>query len=92
MSTALVAVQTAIQTQASSDDQMIALWLHGKSPHSQAAYRADVGRFLVFLGKPLQAITLGELQTFCDSLQGAQNSKRRVISSIKSRMALRYAL
>lgn len=84
MSTALVAVQTAIQTQASSDDQMIALWLHGKSPHSQAAYRADVGRFLVFLGKPLQAITLGELQTFCDSLQGAQNSKRRVISSIKS--------
>ena len=84
MSTALMAVQTAIQTQASNDDQLIALWLHGKSPHSQAAYRADVGRLWVFLGKPLQAITLGELQAFCDSLEGAQNSKRRVISSVKS--------
>lgn len=92
MTTALAPVQTAIQTQASSDEQMIALWLHGKSPHSQAAYRADVGRLLVFLGKPLQAITLGELQAFCDSLQGAQNSKRRVISSVKSLYSFAHKL
>ncbi len=31
---------------ANSDEQMIALWLFGRSPCTQRAYRADVDRFL----------------------------------------------
>lgn len=84
MTTALVPVQVAIQTQAQGDDQLIALWLHGKSEHSQRAYAGDIRQFLDYVTKPLQSVALGDLQAFCDGLQGAQNSKRRVISSIKS--------
>ncbi len=28
--------------QATRDDQLVNLWLHGRSPHTQRAYRADV--------------------------------------------------
>ena len=31
--------------QAHSDDQLVAIWLHGRSTHTQRAYRADVARF-----------------------------------------------
>ena len=84
MTNELVTIQTGIQGQASTDSQLIALWLHGKSEHSQAAYGSDVRRFLDFTCKPLQAVTLGDLQAFNDSLDGAQNTKRRIVSSIKS--------
>lgn len=60
--------------QATSDDQLIALWLHGRSIHTQRAYRADVERFRVFLGQPLHDVTLGDLQDFADSLTGSRAS------------------
>ncbi len=31
--------------QASSDDQLLEIWLHGRSSHTQRAYRADAERF-----------------------------------------------
>jgi integrase/recombinase XerD len=52
----------------SHDEEVIALWLHGRSPHTQRAYRADAGRFLTFAGKPIAAATLGDVQSFMDSL------------------------
>lgn len=38
---------------AASDDQLIALWLHGRPPNTQRAYRADSDRFLAFLARLL---------------------------------------
>ena len=35
--------------QANSDDQLIALWLHGRPDHTQRAYRAEVDRFMGML-------------------------------------------
>jgi integrase/recombinase XerD len=88
MSYAIVTSQsTAIQAQADSDQQLIALWLHGKSPHSQKAYIADVSRLQDFTAKPLATITLRELQEFADCLKAAAlapNTQKRVISSVKS--------
>lgn len=37
---------------AESDEQIIELWLHGRSLHTQAAYQADVLRLLAFTAKP----------------------------------------
>jgi integrase/recombinase XerD len=74
----------AMQAQAHSDNQLIALWLHGKSAHSQRAYMADVEKFMAHLDKPLQTVTLGDLQSFADSLTGKDNSRKRIISSVKS--------
>ncbi len=71
--------------QAGSDDQLVELWLHGRSPHTQRAYRADVARFRSGAGKPLGRITLGDLQGYADSLDGvAQASRYRALSAVKS--------
>jgi hypothetical protein len=53
---------------ASSDDHLIELWLHGRSSHTQRAYRADVARFRAGAGKPLARVTLSkstEKSPFC---------------------------
>jgi hypothetical protein len=39
--------------QAHSDNQLIAIWLHGRSVHTQRAYAADIVRFRRWEGKPL---------------------------------------
>jgi len=47
--------------QASSDDQLVNLWLHGRSPHTQGGYAADAERFRTYIG-PLTTATLGHIQ------------------------------
>jgi len=85
MTTALVPTQPqAIATQADTDNQLIALWLHGKSTHSQRAYLADIGKFVAHVSKPLHAVTLADLQSFVDTLDGSDNTRKRVVSSVKS--------
>lgn len=75
-------------SQASSDDQLVALWLHGRSLHTQRAYLADSRRLFAFVGKPLASVTLGELQAFADSLSElAPGSRRRVLGNVKSLFA-----
>ena len=46
--------------QASTDERLVDLWLHGRSPHIQRAYRADGDRFLAFVTRPLPTVTLGD--------------------------------
>ena len=46
------------QPQAHSDAQLIEIWLHGRSSHTQRAYAADIARFRAGAGKPLAAVTL----------------------------------
>jgi integrase/recombinase XerD len=74
--------------QARSDAQLVEIWLHGRSVHTQRAYAADVERFVATAGKPLAAVTLADLQGFADSLNGlAPASRYRVLSSVKSLLA-----
>lgn len=73
------------------DEQVIAIWLHGRSVHTQRAYRADIERFLARAGKPLPAVTLADLQQFADSLSGlAPASRYRTLSAIKSLLAFAH--
>jgi integrase/recombinase XerD len=67
-----------------TDQQLVELWLHGRSPHTQRAYRADAQRFLRFVAKPLRAVTLGDLQAFADALGGQASSRARTLGSVKS--------
>lgn len=83
----------AAQAQTSSDEQLIAIWLHGRSRHTQRAYRADVGRFRLRVGKSLRTVTLADLQSFADSLiDGAPASHYRTLSAIKSLLAFGYRI
>src|SRR5437867_10920419 len=78
---------------ASSDEQLLKLWLHGRTPNTQRAYGSDVSRFRSFVGKSLQAVTLAEPQDFADSLQGlAPASQCRVLSSVKSLLAFGHRI
>jgi integrase/recombinase XerD len=72
-------------TRASTDQELLAEWLHGKSPRSQRAYAADIAAFFGFVRKPLRAIKLRDLQEFQESLGGlATASQARRISAVKS--------
>ena len=61
--------------QASSDDQLVEIWLHGRSVHTQLAYALDLRRFRDRAGKPLSLVKLEDLQSFADSLVGAPASR-----------------
>src|SRR5262245_55734289 len=78
----------AIASQASNDAQVVELWLHGRSRHTQRAYRANAGRLFAFIGKPLAHLSLGDLQAFRDSLTGlAPSSQAQALAAVKSLLA-----
>jgi len=84
-----------IPPQAESDKQLIELWLHGRSRHTQRAYRTDADRFLETIRKPLHQITLGELQSYSEQLANSGlklSSVHRTMSAVKSLFAFGHRL
>lgn len=78
-------ITTHPPAQAHSDDQLVALWLHGRPAKTQKAYLAAAGRMRAIVGKPLAGITLGDLQGFADALADlSPSSQKQIIASIKS--------
>lgn len=74
-----------IPTQSTSDSQTINLWLHGKAPTTQRGYKREIASFLAFVEKPLQWVTLGDLQRYSDSLGHlAPRTQCRTLAAIKS--------
>ncbi len=89
------ATAIAVPRQAESDQHLIDLWLHGRSKHTQRAYRADAGRFLASVQKPLHGVTLGDLQQFAGQLveSGLEpTSVYRTMSAVKSLFAFGHRL
>jgi len=88
-------VSRVIPRQAETDEQLVPLWLHGKSVHTQRAYKSDIRQFFKFVNKPLRAVILSDLQNFSDSLDEKElsaGSKRRVLSSVKSLISFAHKL
>src|SRR5689334_4471675 len=77
---------------AASDEHLVTLWLHGRSPHTARAYLADVTRFRFEAGKPLARVGLSDLQAFADTLTGAPASRYRTLSAVKSLLAFGYRI
>lgn len=73
-----------VPVQSSSDAETLGMWLHSKSEKTRAAYLRDIGRFSAFVGKALPSVTLGDLQSFADSLHGAPATIRRTLAAVKS--------
>lgn len=79
------------------DRKLVDLWLNGRGRHTQRAYRRDVDQFFRFIGKPLNVVTLEDLQRFADHLGTctlAASTRHRMLSAVKSLFAfgarLRY--
>ena len=78
---------------ADSDDQLVDLWLNGRSPHTQRAYRTDIERFRAGAGKPLAWVTLADLQDFAGLLGKLSPASRcRILSAVKSLFAFGHRI
>lgn len=84
---------TLAQRQAHTDEQLLGLWLHGRSEHTQRAYARDAARFRDFVAVPLALVTLGHLQDFDASLSTlAPATKARTLSAVKSLLGFAHRL
>ncbi len=82
-----------ISTGASPDDHLVAIWLHGRSVHTQRGYAGDIARFRPRAGKPLHSVTLADLQLFADSLRDlAPATRHRMLSAVKSLLAFGHRI
>ena len=84
-----------IVRQATTDEQVISLWLHGRSPHTQKAYEKDIRNFRKSINKPFAVVILGDLQNYADSLTAKELkpiSCHRILSSVKSLFTFAYKL
>jgi site-specific recombinase XerC len=83
--------------QAQTDAQLLALWLFGRSPHTQRAYRREAARFLAHAGKPLRGVTLGDVQAFATALAAeaaalTPTSQAHALAAVKSLLAFGHRL
>jgi site-specific recombinase XerD len=84
---------SVIPAQSDNDAQLIGLWLYGRSAGTARAYAADVRGFLTHSGRSLRAVTVGNVQTFADSLAGlAATSRARKLSAVKSLLTYAHRL
>jgi integrase/recombinase XerD len=75
------------------DQEVISMWLHGRSEHTEHAYNQDVQKLLSFAGKTLQDTTLQDLQRFSDSLDDLSDATRsRTLNAVKSLLSFAHEL
>ena len=76
-----------IPQQAESDEQLIRLWLHGRSKYTIKGYTNDISIFGEFTNKSLKTTTLQNLQDYADHLTGqnyAPTTIKRMLCAVKS--------
>ena len=75
----------AIPDQASSDNHLVELWLHGRPASTRSAYVADVRTLVAHLGRPFRSTTIGDLQSWAETLEPLKPASRaRKLAAIKS--------
>lgn len=78
-------ITQGITQQANTDDQLLALWVHGRPETTRRSYLANARRLLDFSAKDLQGLTLADLQKFVDSLTVLSlSTQKQIIASVKS--------
>lgn len=78
-----------------TDEQLIAMWLHGRPEETVRAYERDVTLFRETVGKPLREVSAADLQAFVDLLEQAGKkpaSRARTVSAIRSLLSYCHRL
>lgn len=71
----------------SCDEQLISMWLHGRSPCTTDYYHRYAHQFLVFVGKPLKEVRLIDIQEYDLHLidrRLADNTRATILHALKS--------
>jgi len=90
---ATVSVAPNTPTHAATDEEVIRLWLYGRPGTTTRAYALEIGRFQGFVHKPLQMVTLADVQEFADSLSHLKSSSlARALAAIKSLMSFAHEI
>ena len=77
-----------LPAQADDDAQMIRLWLaRSSSPNTRRNYEREAGRFLAYVGKPLGAVRMGDLQEYVASREGSSATVALTAAALKSLFA-----
>jgi site-specific recombinase XerD len=72
-------------TQADTDAQLVDLWVRRhESPNTRRNYRRQAERFMAWIGKPLAAVRLGDLQGYLQTLEGQASATRAATAALKS--------
>ncbi len=80
-----------VPMQARGDEHLVVLWLHGRSAATRRAYAADLAAFFAHVQRPLQAVTLGDVQGFRDTLDSlATATQARRLSAVKSLLSFAH--
>jgi site-specific recombinase XerD len=85
----LTAINPVTPAQADDDLHLVELWIRRhESSHTQRNYRRIAGEFMAFVGRPLAAARLGDIQAFVSTLEGKAPATRALhIAAIKSLFA-----
>ena len=80
--------------QADSDEQLIDLWLHGRSKITQRAYRREMDLLTINVAKPLRSVKLRDLQSLENHLAETlkPSSQKRAMAAIKRLFAFGFRL
>ena len=84
-----------IPKQADTDEQVIALWLHGQSTSTQRVYLNDIRHFHHYVQKSLAEVILMDLQGYADYLVDRQlmpATRHRMLSAVKSLLGFAHRI
>jgi integrase/recombinase XerD len=80
-------------TTATATEQMLNMWLHGRSPSTQNSYRFYAKQFLKFVNKPLHLVSVADVQGWQDTLTHlSPGSQRTAIAIVKSLLSYAHKL
>ncbi|MCL4833503.1 MAG: tyrosine-type recombinase/integrase [Caldilineaceae bacterium] len=67
-----------------TDARLIEMWMHGRTENTAKQYARIVARFFETVSKPLQTISLSDLQTWADTLTGTAHTVKAHIDTVRS--------
>jgi len=76
--------RTAIIPADTTDARLIEMWMHGRTENTAKQYARIVARFFETVSKPLQTISLSDLQTWADTLTGTAHTVKAHIDTVRS--------
>jgi integrase/recombinase XerD len=95
MSVSLEKVPSSPLALSTEDEKLLAMWVHGLSPHTRRYYLRDAMLFLECTSISLADVTLADVQQFATELANsrlAQSSQAKMLSAIKSLLSFAYKL